>query len=60
MSYRPGERNILNLLQQKEAVHIDEINIQRGLSSSAVAAALLNPELQNVIVGVPGKMYRVV
>lgn len=56
----PDERNVLNLLQQKEAVHIDEINLQSGLSSSAVAAALLNLELQNVIAGMPGKMYRVV
>jgi DNA processing protein len=54
------ERKILDLLQQKEAAHIDEINIQSGLSSSAVAAALLNLELQNVIVGMPGKMYKVV
>ena len=54
------ERNILNLLQQKDAVHIDEINIQSGLSSSAVAAALLNLELQNVVVGMPGKMYKIV
>ncbi|HEY1114532.1 MAG TPA: DNA-processing protein DprA [Chitinophagaceae bacterium] len=56
----PDEYKILNLLQQKESVHIDEINIQSGLSSSAVAAALLNLELQNVIVGMPGKMYKVV
>jgi DNA processing protein len=56
----PDERSILNLLQQKEAVHIDEINLQSGLSSSAVAAALLNLELQNVIVAVPGKLYKVV
>lgn len=54
------ERTILNLLQQKEAVHIDEINIQSRLTSSAVAAALLNLELQNVVVGMPGKLYKIV
>jgi DNA processing protein len=56
----PEERSVLNLLQQKETVHIDKINLQSGLSSSAVAAALLNLELQNVIVGPPGKVYKVV
>jgi DNA processing protein len=55
----PDEKNIIGLLQQKEAVPIDEINISSGLSSSAVAAAILNLELQGVIQSQPGKMYRI-
>lgn len=52
------EKQIIQLLQEKEAVHIDEINLQSGLSSSAAAAAILNLELQNVISSLPGKMYK--
>lgn len=52
------EKQIVQLLQEKEMVHIDEINLQSGLSSSAVAAAILNLELQNVITSLPGKMYK--
>ena len=52
------EKQILQLLQEKEMVHIDEINLRSGLSSSGVAAAMLNLELQNVIVSLPGKMYK--
>lgn len=52
------EKQIVHLLQEKEMVHIDEINLQSGLSSSAVAAAILNLELQNVIASLPGKMYK--
>jgi DNA processing protein len=51
------EKKIITLLQEKESMHIDEINIRSGLSSSAVAAAILNMELQNVILSYPGKRY---
>ena len=52
------EKQIFQLLQEKEMVHIDEINLQSGLTSSAAAAAILNLELQNVIATLPGKMYK--
>jgi DNA processing protein len=52
------EKQIIQLLQEKETVHIDEINLQSGLTSSAAAAAILNLELQNVVASLPGKMYK--
>ena len=52
------EKIIVDILNEKETVHIDEINLQSGLSSSAIAAAILNLELQNVVNGLPGKMYK--
>jgi len=54
----PEEKVIVSLLQQKDLVHIDEISLSGGLSSSVVAAAILNLELQNVILSLPGKLYR--
>jgi DNA processing protein len=54
----PEEQMIVQLLQQKDSVHIDELFLQSGLTSSAVAGAILNLELQNLITGLPGKMYR--
>ncbi len=52
------EKQIIQLLQEKESVHIDELNLKTSLSSSAVAAAILNLELQGVVGSMPGKMYR--
>ncbi|MEQ1677668.1 MAG: DNA-protecting protein DprA, partial [Chitinophagaceae bacterium] len=52
------EKIIVEILKEKETAHIDEINIKSGLSSSAVAAAILNLELQNVMLSLPGKQYR--
>ena len=52
------EKILVDILKEKEAVHIDEINIKSGLSSSTVAAAILNLELQNVMLSLPGKLYR--
>jgi DNA processing protein len=54
----PEEKQIVQLLQEKELVHIDEINLKSGLSSSAAAASILNLELQNVVASLPGKMYK--
>jgi DNA processing protein len=54
------ESLIVQLLQEKENVHIDEINLRSGLNSSSIAAAILNLELQNVILSLPGKMYKLV
>ncbi len=54
----PDEKTIVQLLQEKEAVHIDELNLRSGLSSSAVATAILSLELQNIITSLPGKVYK--
>ena len=51
------EEKIVSLLREKE-MHIDELNLQSGISMSAVAAALLNLELEGVVRVMPGKMYR--
>jgi len=52
------EKIITDILKEKDAVHIDELYIKSTLSSSTVAGAILNLELQNVIASLPGKMYK--
>lgn len=52
------EKLIVAVLKDKDAVHIDELYLKSGLTSSAVAAAMLNLELQNVVLSMPGKMYK--
>jgi DNA processing protein len=54
----PEEKIVVQLLQEKDAVAIDAINLQSGLSSSSVAAAILNLEFQGVVQSMPGKMYK--
>jgi DNA processing protein len=54
----PEEKIIAGILEGRETVHIDELNGKSGLSSSAVAAAILSLELQNVVLSLPGKLYR--
>ncbi|MEO7922501.1 MAG: DNA-processing protein DprA [Chitinophagaceae bacterium] len=54
----PNEKILVDLLLEKDKMHIDEINSQSGLSNSAVAAAILNLELQNLMLSLPGKLYR--
>jgi DNA processing protein len=52
------EKIIVAILQQKDGVQIDEVYFKSGLSSSAVASALLMLEMQNVVLSLPGKVYK--
>lgn len=53
-----NEKRVYDLLENRESVDIDELNWKSGISASAVAAAILNLELKNLIVSLPGKRYR--
>jgi DNA processing protein len=52
------EKMVVDLLSEKSSVHIDELNATLNLNSSAIASALLNLELQNMITSLPGKMFK--
>ena len=52
------EKRITELLQEKGPLGIDQIILSARLSSSAIAASLLNLELQGIIESLPGKIYR--
>ncbi|MEJ7737396.1 MAG: DNA-processing protein DprA [Chitinophagaceae bacterium] len=55
--FTDDEKIIIDLLKEKEFLTIDELNIVTALSSSAIAAAVLNLELEGVITALPGKRY---
>ncbi len=52
------EKIIVSILKEKESIHIDELYLKSGLSSSSVASAILTLELQNVVLSLPGKVYK--
>jgi DNA processing protein len=54
------EKIIVQLLKEKEMLPIDLLYLQSGLSSSNVAVAILNLEIQNIISVLPGKTYRLI
>ena len=54
----PDEKIIVDLLREIDSLHIDDLNFKSGLSSSAIAAATLNLELQGVLISLPGKLYK--
>lgn len=55
----PDEKTVVNILNQQEQIHIDELSLKSKLSSSAVAAALLMPEMQGVVISLPGTSYKI-
>jgi DNA processing protein len=52
------EMDIVNLLKDQEAMHIDELMIRSGKNNSTLAALLLSLEFQNIVKSLPGKRYR--
>lgn len=51
------EKIIVDQLKTRDRASIDELNNNCGISSSRVAAAILNLELQNLVYTLPGKIY---
>jgi DNA processing protein len=52
------ERRITELLSKNEDTGIDELNFKSGFSSSSVASALLNLEMQGILKALPGKRFK--
>jgi DNA processing protein len=58
ISLTPDEKILVDILKEKDVVHIDELYLKSGLTSSSVAASMLSLEFENVINSLPGKMYK--
>ncbi len=52
------EEIIVEILKEKQGVHIDNIVMKSGFTGSKIAALLLNLEFEGVVSCLPGKMYR--
>lgn len=52
------EKRILELLRKDQDTNVDELNLKCGFSTSNIAAALLNLEMQGVLKVLPGKRLR--
>ncbi len=52
------EKVIISILQAQENIQIDQLYFKSGLSSSAVAQALLMLEMQGVVTALPGKVFK--
>ena len=52
------ERIIVDILQAQENIQIDQLYFKSGLSSSAVAQALLMLEMQGIVSALPGKVFK--
>jgi DNA processing protein len=58
ISLTTDEKILVDILKEKDVVHIDELYLKSGLNSSSVAASMLSLEFENVITSLPGKMYK--
>ena len=52
------EQRILDILKEREQMHIDVINAISGFPNSLNAAALLELEMKDLICSMPGRLYK--
>jgi DNA processing protein len=52
------EQRIMDLLKEREQMHIDVINATTGFPNSRNAAALLELEMKDLVLSMPGRIYR--
>ncbi len=57
-SLTPEEENVVKLLQEKGKLFIDQISTELKMPGSRVSALLLNMEFKNLLIALPGKMYK--
>ena len=58
-SLEPEEQAVLKVLQEKKApMMIDDLSVRTGLGHGVLASLLLSLEFKNVVVSLPGKMYK--
>lgn len=59
-SLEPEEQSVLKVLQEKNVpMMIDNLSIKTGMGQGLLASLLLSLEFKNVVVSLPGKMYKV-
>lgn len=54
----PDEEKVVDLLRKEGELFIDQISSEMKLAGSKVSALLLNMEFKNLLVAMPGKMYK--
>ena len=54
----PDEEKIVNVLREKESIHIDDLCYRAGFSMSKILSMLLGLEFSGVIRSLPGKLYQ--
>ena len=54
----PEEEKVVGLLQEQGELFIDQISAEIKMPVSRISALLLNMEFKNLLVALPGKMYR--
>lgn len=58
VEFTPEEEKVVKMLQEQGELFIDQISAEMKLPVSRVSATMLNLEFKNVLVAMPGKMYK--
>lgn len=52
------EHKVINLMQHRDMIHIDELQLKSGLRESQLANILLQLEFQDLVTALPGKRFK--
>ncbi len=58
VDFSEDEKNIMETIREAGEIPIDQLVIKTGMTTSKVAAALLNLEFEGIVQCLPGKLYK--
>lgn len=58
LDLNPEDRKIVDIISSAGSISIDDLQSKMEMTQSKLAMALLNLEMQSVIISLPGKVYR--
>lgn len=58
LALEPEEQRLVDILSAKKQVGIDELCLETQIPQSKLVVTLLNLEMQGIVIGLPGKAYR--
>jgi DNA processing protein len=58
LDLNPEDQKIVHIINEAGSISIDNLQIKMNMPQSKLAMALLNLEMQSVIISLPGKVYR--
>ena len=58
LDLNPEDQKIVQIINAAGSISIDDLQLKMNMTQSKLAMALLNLEMQSVIISLPGKVYR--
>ena len=58
MNLSENEKHVFQIIDESDGIHVDQLMSNFAFNASRFASIILNLEIQNLIISLPGKVYK--